>query len=97
MEWNNPTVKEHMVLPFGLTKALQAFLRLTAAIKGKMLSYLKFDIFCLKKLNWLIKKWREAHTLYCDFICYSIWSGKLNNLFSWAESILYYDIRSWQP
>ena len=45
MEWNNPTVKEHMVLPFGLTKALQAFLRLTAAIKGKMLSYLKFDIF----------------------------------------------------
>ena len=39
MDWNNPTVKEHIVLPFGLTKALQAFLRLTAAIKGKMFSY----------------------------------------------------------
>ena len=32
MDWNNPTVTEHMVLPFGLTKALQAFLRLTATI-----------------------------------------------------------------
>ena len=40
MEWNNPTVKEYMVLPFGLTKALQAFLRLTGAIKGKMFAYL---------------------------------------------------------
>ena len=33
MDWNNPTVKERMVPPFGLTKALQAFLRLTAAIR----------------------------------------------------------------
>lgn len=33
MEWNNLTVKEHMILPFGLTKALQAFLRLTATIE----------------------------------------------------------------
>ena len=40
MDWNNPTVTEHMVLPFGLTKALQAFLRLTGAIKGKMFAYL---------------------------------------------------------
>ena len=40
MDWNNPTVKEHMVLPFGLTKALQAFLRLTATIKVEMFSYL---------------------------------------------------------
>ena len=40
MDWNNPTVTEHMVLPFDLTKALQAFLRLTGAIKGKMFAYL---------------------------------------------------------
>ena len=38
MDWNNPTVTQHMVRPFGLTKALQAFLRLT--FKGKVLSYL---------------------------------------------------------
>ena len=37
MEWNNPTVKEHMVLPFGLTKALQAILRLTATIEMECL------------------------------------------------------------
>ena len=36
-----------------------------------------------------MKKWREAHTLYRDSICYSIWYGKLDNLSSWAESILY--------
>ena len=47
MDWNNPTVTEQMVLPFGLTKGLQAFLRLAAAIKGKMFSYLfefKYEI-----------------------------------------------------
>ena len=89
MDWNNPTVKEHMVLPFGLTKALQTFLWLPAAIKEKCFRTLNLISFASR--HWTDWWQSEGEHILFTAISLVILFGleKFNNLSSWAEIILY--------